>query len=147
MAWIGAAIRAGSSLAGRRSGRRTTPGSRKPRPIGGPGRGRRPGRKLTTSQAAIRRFEEMKRKKAGTGRGPRKPSRSVNTGPISRGPKRPSRSVNTGSTSRGPRRKSSSTSRIAIARSRNRLGPASSRRKSVGRFGRRVARSVLGRRR
>ena len=123
MAWIGAAIRAGSSLAGRRSGRRTTPGRRKPRPIGGPGRGRRPGRKLTTSQAAIRRFEEMKRKKAGTGRGPRKPSRSVNTGPISRGPKRPSRSVNTGSTSRGP---------------------ASSRRKSVGRFGRRVARSVLG---
>ena len=137
----GAILRAGTSIP------RGKP--RRPRPLSsGPKTSRRPGRKLTTSQAAIRRFEEMKRKKAGTGRGPRKPStRSVNTGPISRGPKRPSRSVNTGSTSRGPRRKSSSTSRIAIARSRNRLGPASSRRKSVGRFGRRVARSVLGRRR
>ena len=77
---------------------------RRPRPIGGPGKPRRrPGRKLTTSQAAIRRSEERRGIRT-TGPKP----------PTSRGPRRSSRTINTGP-SRG-RRLSSRTSRTAIAR-------------------------------
>ena len=131
--WGAIAAAAGKSI---RSG---TPRRRRPRPISsGPKTGRRPGgrKKLTTSQAAIRRFEA--RKRGGTGRTQGKPLPGRGPRYTGGGGTRPDRRP----TSRGPKRKSSSTSRIAIARSRNRLGPASSRRKSVGRFGRRVARSV-----
>ena len=120
MAWIGAAIRAGSSLAKKR----------KPRPIGGPGKGRRPGRKLTTSEAAIRRFEH--RKRGGTGRGKSRPL--PGRGPDLRrrgndtvgGPRRRRRTgtVNTGTRGRPVekgRRPTRTTSQAAIARSKARL--------------------------
>ena len=107
--WASAAIRAaGSGFPGRRPGGK--PGRRRPRPISsGPKTGRRPGRKLTTSQAAIRRSEERRGIRT---TGPKPPS--------SRGPKRPSRTINTGPSR--PRRLTSRTSRTAIARSRARLG-------------------------
>ena len=76
--WVGAAIRAAGRTPGGKPGRR---GPR--RPISsGPKTGRKP-RKLTTSEAAIRRFEA--RKRGGTGRTPtRKPwGRSI------AGPSRP----------------------------------------------------------
>ena len=120
----------------------------------GPKRGR-PTRRVTdpTSRAAIRRSEQrrgIRRTRWGRpsrGFGPSRPSRRPSRGPRrwgrSMGPRRgpsrgrPSRritvrgprSIRRGyGPSRGPRRKSSRTSRIAISRSRNRLGPASSRR-------------------
>ena len=103
---------AGAIAAGR-SGRR-------PRPIGGPGKGRRPGRKLTTSQAAIRRFEMMKRRRKqdqGTGR-PSRPSRPRSPlTKIKRAEGRPA----------GGRQRTSRTSQIAINRSKNRLGPTPSK--------------------
>ena len=112
---------AGAIAAGRTKFRSTTPRGkgRRPRPISsGPKTGRRP-RKLTTSEAAIRRFEQQKRggtrgrpaRPTGTGRGPQ-PSRPT------RGPRRTSRTINTGS--RGPQR-TSRTSRTAIGRSRARI--------------------------
>ena len=80
---------AGAIAAGRTKFRSTTPRGkgRRPRPISsGPKTGRRPGRKLTTSQAAIRRSEERRGirttgPKPPTSRGPRRPSRTINTGP------------------------------------------------------------------
>ena len=57
--WASAAVRAGAGILGRRPGGKTGKPRRKPR-------------KLTTSQAAIRRFEQ--RKRAGTGR-PARPAR------------------------------------------------------------------------
>ena len=122
MAWIGAAIRAGSSLAKKR----------KPRPIGGPGKGRRPGRKLTTSEAAIRRFEQ--RKRGGTGRGKSRPLPGRGPDVIRRGghrgndtvggPRRRTGTVNTGTRGRPVgkgRRPTRTTSQAAIARSKARL--------------------------
>ena len=63
MAW---GALAGALAAGRTKFRSTTPRGkgRRPRPISsGPKTGRRPGgkRRLTTSEAAIRRFEQQKR--------------------------------------------------------------------------------------
>ena len=95
---------------------------RKPLAPGGIKRGRprttssgpksgKPTRRVTdpTSRAAIRRSEERRGirttgPKPPTSRGPRKPSRTINTGP------------------KRPRRLSSRTTRTAIARSRARLG-------------------------
>ena len=67
--WGAIAAAAGKSI---RSG---TPGKRRPRPISsGPKTGRRPGgrRKLSTSEAAIRRFEA--RKRGGTRGRPARPT-------------------------------------------------------------------------
>ena len=104
MAFLGAAARAGLAAVGSsgKPGRRR----RRPRPISG-----RPTRRVTdpTSRAAIRR-SEARRGIRTTGPKP----------PTSRGPKRPSRTINTGPSR--PRRLTSRTSRTAIARSRARLG-------------------------
>jgi hypothetical protein len=114
------------SVAARSVGIGRTPGG-KPRRVGH-GHPRRKPRKLTTSQAAIRRFEA--RKRGGTGRTRSKPL--PGRGPeytgrggtkIGRGPK--TRGVNTGSRGRPVgrgRRPTSTTSQAAIARSRSRLG-------------------------
>ena len=69
-------------------------------------RGRRPPRKLSTSEAAIRRFEQ--RKRGGTGRTPKRSPWGSQGGP--RADARP--------TGRGPR--TSRTTRSAIARSKSR---------------------------
>jgi len=104
----------GKSLGSGTPGRRR----RRPRPISsGPKRGR-PTRRVTdpTSRAAIRR-SEARRGLRTTGPKP----------PRGRGPKRTTRTINTGhsgwkpSSTRRPRRLSSRTTRAAIARSRARL--------------------------
>jgi len=106
---LAAALRAGKT-----SWKHTDNKGRRPRPISsGPKRGR-PTRRVTdpTSRAAIRRSEARRRSLRTTGPQP----------PTSRGPRKPSRTINTGPKSRGPRRLSSRTTRTAIARSRARLG-------------------------
>ena len=108
--WASAAVRAGAGILGRRPGGKTGKPRRKPR-------------KLTTSQAAIRRFEQ--RKRAGTGRParPARPRPKVARSPLTRIKRAEGRPAV------GGRQRTSRTSRIAIARSRNRLGPASRVRK------------------
>ena len=90
---------AGAIAAGRTKFRSTTPRGKRRRP-----------RKLTTSEAAIRRFEQRKRRRSGTGRGTPKPRRPW--GPQG-GPRADARP-----TGRGPR--TSRTTRSAIARSKSR---------------------------
>ncbi len=107
---------------------------RRPRPIGGPGKGRPPRkpRKLTTSEAAIRRFEQRKRKQAGTGRGTPRPRRPW--GPQG-GPRRDAKP-----TGRGPR--TSRTTRTAIARSESRRPKRTTSQAAIARF-----KAMRGRRR
>ena len=124
MVW--ASVARGISSGRTPGGKRGKP--RRPRPTR-PGRGRPP-RKLTTSEAAIRRFEQMKR--GGTGRGKSRPL--PGRGPDLRrrgndtvgGPRRRRRTgtVNTGTRGRPVekgRRPTRTTSQAAIARSKARL--------------------------
>ena len=92
----------GSGKPGRRRSRSISSGPKRPRSLRG---------RVTdpTSRAAIRR-SEARRGIRTTGPQP----------PKSRGPKRTTRTINTGS--KRPRRQSSRTTRTAIARSRARLG-------------------------
>ena len=108
--WASAAVRAGAGILGRRPGGKTGKPRRKPR-------------KLTTSQAAIRRFEQ--RKRAGTGRParPARPRPKVARSPLTRIKRAEGRPAV------GGRQRTSRTSEVAIARSRRRLGTASRVRK------------------
>jgi hypothetical protein len=126
MVW--ASVARGISSGRTPGGKRGKP--RRPRPTR-PGRGRPP-RKLTTSEAAIRRFEQMKR--GGTGRGKSRPLPGRGPDVIRRGghrgndtvggPRRRTGTVNTGTRGRPVgkgRRPTRTTSQAAIARSKARL--------------------------
>ena len=113
MAWAAAALSAGKGLIGSVNARR--------------GKRRRP-RKLTTSQAAIRRFEQ--RKRGGTGRTPTRKPWGRQGGP--RADARPT----------GGGRRTSRTTRTAIARSESRRPKRTTSQAAIARF-----KAMRGRRR